>query len=324
MLEKNENYIEFYMHSMMVAHSPYNEDTEITITGMAPGKSLLLANNPFDIPCEVVMVPKKEFEKLQTENEQLKKKLHEFDSITEFKEFLKKLYSTEDIENLEWVLNHACGGRGSVGGWIAVSAFWKQNCETLSKLVGFSSVEEIEDYLTNEAKCDTLHEAIDNLDATVKSYRDMFDDCEPAYVKQRVDEMKDIIISYTGQISEWREATGCSSPSAAKTLIESGASWHHAYNKIKEKNRKLADDVKSWQKATGYSTSEALLSAVCNDPDNVWRDATGCDSPQEAGCKINRLCDDICKLKGDYDHLLKLTGYESEDCIRVLFLSTLL
>lgn len=69
MLEKDKKCIEFSMRSMMLTHRPYQEDTEIEITGMAPGKSLLWANNPFDIPCDVVVVPKKDFERLQASNQ---------------------------------------------------------------------------------------------------------------------------------------------------------------------------------------------------------------------------------------------------------------
>ena len=82
-------------------------------------------------------------------NAVLNNKLNKLDPMPEFKELLKKLYSTDDVEKLTWTLNHICGGRGSVNGWIAVSSFWKQNYETLSKLVGFSSVEEIQDYYSN-------------------------------------------------------------------------------------------------------------------------------------------------------------------------------
>lgn len=114
MLEKDKNCIEFSMHSMMATHKPYQEDTEIAITGMAPGKSLLLANNPFDIPCDVVVVSKRYFERLQTENEQLKKKLEEFSPVPGYEDFLKTLYpgtSESDIKKLVWVTEQLCCGR---------------------------------------------------------------------------------------------------------------------------------------------------------------------------------------------------------------------
>lgn len=97
---------------------------------------------------------------LQIENEQLKKKLQVPDPFAEYKELFEKLHSKEDIEKFEWTLNHICGGQASANGWMVTAKLWRRNYETLSKLVGFSSTEEIQDYLTNEAECDTLQEAI--------------------------------------------------------------------------------------------------------------------------------------------------------------------
>ena len=114
MLEKDKNCIEFSMRYMRATHKPYQEDTEIVITGMAPGKSLLWAKNPFDIPCDVVVVPKKDFDRLQTENEQLKKKLEGFSPIPGYEDFLKALYpetSESDIEKVVWVTEQLCCGR---------------------------------------------------------------------------------------------------------------------------------------------------------------------------------------------------------------------
>ena len=213
-------------------------------------------------------------EALQTENEQLKKKLHEFDPIPDFKELLKKLYSIEDTEALERALNHTCGGRGSVNGWIAVSLFWKQNYETLSKHVGFSSIEEIQDYLTNEAECDTLYDAIylmhKEMDRRQKQINELRNEVKcisdkwasanssnnswkaaaecnsPKELIEKREVLEKEIEIYSRTLNEWKEGTGCQSPSAAKSLIESGASWHHAYRDAKKANEKLADEVKSW------------------------------------------------------------------------------
>lgn len=111
MLEKNKNYIEFSMRSMMVTHKPYQEDTDIAITGMIPGCNVPLANNPFDIPCNVVMVSKRDFERLQTENEELKKKLEEFSPIPEYREFITALYPREDVDKIVWATGQLCCGR---------------------------------------------------------------------------------------------------------------------------------------------------------------------------------------------------------------------
>lgn len=92
MLEKNIDYIEFSMHSMMVTYKPY-QVAGIEITGSNPnGRDFIFGNNPFDIPCDVVVVPKKDFDQLQTENDQLKKKLEEFSPVPGYKDFLKALY----------------------------------------------------------------------------------------------------------------------------------------------------------------------------------------------------------------------------------------
>lgn len=111
MLEKDKKYIEFSMRSMMLTHRPYQKDTEIAITGMIPGRNIICENNPFDIPCDVVMIPKKEFERLQAENEQLKKKLAEFSPVPGYREFLTALYPGEDVEKLVWATEQLCCGR---------------------------------------------------------------------------------------------------------------------------------------------------------------------------------------------------------------------
>ncbi len=191
-------------------------------------------------------------------NAVLNNKLNKIDPMPEFKELLKKIYSTNDVENLEWTLNHVCGGRGSVNGWIAVSLFWKQKYEALSKLVGFSSIEEIQDYLTNEVNCDTLHEAILNLHDEVK---------------------------YTN--NEWKESTGCPSPSAAKTMIECMASWHHAYDDAKK-------EVESLEAALRESNS--TMTKELEQEIDKWQKATGRISPEEAKQYIDRLKDRLNKI----------------------------
>ena len=248
-------------------------------------------------------------EALQTENEQLKQKLHEFDPMPDYKELLKELYSTEDVEKLEWTLNHICGGRGSVNGWIAVSSFWKQKYETLSKLVGFVTVEETRDYLTNEAECDTLHEAILKLKDQVKytcdewysansrnnSWKAAAECNSPKELMEKIDGFETEIVDLKTKNTEYacRIQDLIDESCGRKTLIESGASWHHAYNEVKAANEKLADDVKSWKNVTGYSTPEDFLHAKIsdalksyNDKIKPWQKATGCDTPEEAEEKI--------------------------------------
>jgi len=383
MLEKDKNCIEFSMHSMMATHKPYQEETEIAITGMAPGKSLLLANNPFDIPCDVVVVSKRYFERLQTdnqhyremakqleesykdlidktgfynfanlmyylpkdktlkdiidncetENKELKKKLAVPDPFAEYKELFEKLRSKEDVEKFEWTLNHFCGGQASANGWMVTAKLWRRNYETLSKLVGFSSTEEIQDYLTNEAECDTLNEAIFKLikenkyayeewykaNSSNNSWKAAAECNSPKELIEKHEALEKEIEVYSSTLKEWKEGTGCPSPSAAKTLIESGASWHHAYNESKEVNKKFADSIKSWQNVTGYATPNDYIAAnihtcyVKIEPSNItWQKATGCDSPCDAKKRIKALNERIDESEACYNHLLALTGFGSE------------
>lgn len=118
MLEKDKKCIEFSMRSIMLTHRPYQEDTEIEITGMIPGRNIIGENNPFDIPGDVVMVSKRDFvrlqvenDRLQTVNEELKKKLEEFAPVPGYREFLTALYPGEDIEKLVWMTGQLCCGR---------------------------------------------------------------------------------------------------------------------------------------------------------------------------------------------------------------------
>lgn len=293
------------------------------------------------------------FEQLQTENEQLKKKLQVPDPIPEYKELLEKLYSKDDAENLEWTLNHICGGQASVNGWMVTAKLWRRNYETLSKLVGFSSVEEIQDYLTNEAECDTLHEAISKLHDQVKytcdewysansrnnSWKAAAECNSPKELIEKLSLLRDdisgrstVIDHYkcniekwqkatgclrpedistaslvtkamqldqevkilNGALQEWKEGTGCPSPSSAKALIESGMSYEYAYHEAQEENRKLTEEVDSWKNVTGYSTPEDYMHARINcatpfDYTAAWQKVTGFSTPEKCSSYIDRL-----------------------------------
>ena len=335
MLEKNKDYLEMRVSSTDCAFAQ-NEWAQVRVDGYVYTTYMNIPD-----PGELyVFISKEKFEQLKTENEQLKKKLHEFDIMPDYKELLKELYSIEDTEMLEWALNHTCGGRGSVNGWRAVSSFWSEKYKKLSKLVGFSSVEEIEDYLTNEAECDTLHEAISKLKDQVKytceewysanslnnswkaaaecnSPKELIEKIEGLEGKVKVLETEAEV--YSRALLDWKEGTGCPSPAAAKTLIESGISWHHAYRDVKVENEKLTDDVKSWKNVTGYSIPEdymhARISGAFHTPFDytaAWQKATGCDTPEQAKERIKALNERIDESEACYNHLLNLTGFESE------------
>ena len=304
----------------------------------------------------------------------LNNKLNKLDPLPEFKEILKKLYSTNDIENLEWTLNHVCGGRGSVNGWIAVSLFWKQKYETISKLVGFMTVEEIQYYLTNEAECETLYKAISKLKDQVKytcdewckanssnnSWKAAAECNSPKELIEKREALDKEVEIHSRALKEWKDVTGYTSPSAFKSAFESGASWCHAYRYVKKQNEKLAEEIKkwkdmtksetpehaatwitsvasacergnklareveklkeeveSWKHVTGHSTPEDYLHARLNnttpfDYTAAWQKATGCNAPDDAEIRIKALNERIDESEADYNHLLNLTGFESE------------
>lgn len=245
-------------------------------------------------------------EALQTENEQLKKKLAVPDPLPEFREFLEKLYSKDDAENLEWVRNYICGGQVSVNGWEESAKFWKKRYDDIFKLVGFSSKEEVEDYLVNKAECDTLHEAILKLidenkyaceewcsaNSSNNSWKAAAECNSPKELIEKRETLEKEIEVYSRTLKEWKEITGCPSPSAAKSLIESGESWHHAYNEIKEVNKKLADSIKAWQNVTGDATPEDYLASMIKNTAKTvlsWQEITGFSTPEKCSSYIDTL-----------------------------------
>lgn len=342
MLEKNKDYIEMRVFSTDYAFVQ-NEATKICVDGYAYTTHMNIPD-----PGELyILISKDKFEKMQAENEELKKKLQVPDPFAEYKELLKKLYSIEDTEALEWTLNHICGGQASANGWRASSQFWNGRYKDLLKLVGFSSKKEVEDYLVNEAECDTLQEAVSKLKDQVKytcdewysansrnnSWKAAAECNSPKELIEKREALKKEIEVYSRALKEWKEITGCPSPSSAKTLIESGASWHHAYRDVKKANEKLADSIKSWRNATGYSTPEGFLAAMINNTTASlqsdlehyrtisssqakyiynWKETTGCDTPEAAKERIKALNERIDESEACYNHLLMLTGFESE------------
>ena len=267
---------------------------------------------------------------LAAENEGLIKKLQESDPFAENKELLEKLYSTDDVEKLEWTLNHICGGQASANGWMVTAKLWRRNYETLSKLIGFSSVEEIQDYLVNEAECDTLHEAISKLHDEVKYTSDKWAsanrsnnswkaaaECNsPKELIEKLNLLRDdiagrstVIESYKRDIEKWQKATGCKTPEEAKN-------WA---NELGEANGSLAHAVLSWNTVTGCScprdlskkivelekiltphmSARDLCSAISNVIESYkrsiekWQKATGYSTPEEVKEFIEGLREEI-------------------------------
>lgn len=252
--------------------------------------------------CEPAYV-KQRIDEMKDEIKNLNKKLEAFDPLPDFRELLKKLHSTDDVENLAWVLNHTCGGRGSVNGWIAVSLFWKQNYETLSKLVGFSSVEEIQDYLTNEAKCDTLHEAIHlmcrEMDLRQKKIDELLDDISGRstvieHYKRDVTRLQEKADS-KAELARQREInyifllnrTGFDTVADLVNYLDSEAecdTLHEAISKLHDDAKKEIESLK----AVIRRSDSVMLNELENNIDE-WQKATGCDSPMKAESKIDEL-----------------------------------
>ena len=181
---------------------------------------------------------------------------------------------------------------------------WEINYKLLLDKIGFDTVEELVNYLDSEAECDTLREAMSSLAYSVKFARDerrslskKLDECEKDYISERdkAEALEKEIEVYSHALQEWKDVTGYPSPSAVKTALESGASWCHAYNEVKETNEKLADNIKSWQEATGCDTPDKARNSIANmvdskettiylgDVHNViakWQKVTGFDSPK--------------------------------------------
>ena len=276
MLEKNKDYVEFTLQCTTVERTRNKDYREVCFNGYSdydfPGV-------PMDVVCKdfnhkVVMISKRDFDRLQTENEELKKKLHEFNPMPDYKELLKELYSTEDVEKLEWTLNHICGGQASVNGWRASSKFWNGRYKDLLKLVGFSSKKEVEDYLVNGAECDTLHEAISKLHDQVKYT------CDEWY-------------SANSRNNSWKAAAECNSP---KELIEKLNLLRNDISGRSAVTERYKRDIEKWQKATGclrpedVSTSSLITKATQLDQEvkildgalQEWKEITGCPTPEEA------------------------------------------
>lgn len=383
MLEKDKNCIEFLMHSMMATHKPYQEDTEIAITGMAPGKSLLLSNNPFDIPCDVVVVPKKEFEKLQA-NANINAELAKQWEIN-YDLLLKKIGFDTVEELVNYLDSEAeCGTlRDAIANLEHNVKFARDERRNLSK-----KLDECEkDYISERDKAEALeteNEQLRNERTHIVYLNDPLGVIAKWEKVTGYDRPEDFL-KWKANIEEimqaWKDRTGCKYPGEAGELLEkwkimtkcetpeAAATWITSYesacgrgNRLAEMVEKLKEEVVSWKNVTGYSTPEDYMSARlnstmhfdhtmwqkatgCDTPDQVksrieglenairltnknmiseldsefdeWQKFTGCDSPQNAGCKINNLCDEICKLKGDYDYLLGLTGYKSALDVRI-------
>lgn len=241
MLEKNIDYIEFSMHSMKVTHKPY-QVAGIEITGSNPnGRDFIFGNNPFDIPCDVVVVPKKDFDRLQTENNQLKKKLEEFSPVPGYKDFLKALYPEtfeSDIEKLVWATEQLCCGRDlqhalrtDLENYKRVSSVQAKYIRSWKEATGCPSPSAAKNLIDST---ESWHQAYRDVKATNEKLADNIKSLKKAIgystpegllsaVTKEVTECKtlvDIINELDQEIDKWQKATKCNSPEEAEKMIE--------------------------------------------------------------------------------------------------------
>lgn len=250
MLEKNKDYVEFTLQSTRVDYRKIKDHPAIDFHGYSDSD---FPGVPMDVVCKrsghrVVMISKRDFEALQTENEQLKKKLEEFSPAPGYGDFLKALYPEVDVEKFVWATKQLCCGRDlrhalqvdlefyrtfsscqakSIHSWKEATECdspeeAEKKIENLKELdqciddwqkaTGFSSPEEIRGYLTNETYCNTL-----------------CDVCEASHLR-----IKDQIST----IEKWQKATGCYTPGAVKKLIDNLAkkaiNYESRLNKAKQ------------------------------------------------------------------------------------------
>lgn len=313
MLEKNKDYIEMRVSSIDYTFTQ-NAATQINIDGYVYSTYFGLPNpgEPY------VIISKEKFEALQTKNEQLKKKLEEF---------FTTLYPEDDVERLVWATEQICCGQVSVNGWMASAKFWKKRYDDFFKLVGFSSKEEVEDYLVNEAKCDTLHEAILKLidenkyaceewcraNSSNNSWKATAECNSPKELMTKLNQLRDDIKEWkekydlavemigrwqraTGQflpniydeeLASWKEVTGFKTPEEAKDY------WTTKLSELGEVNETFAREVRSWRGATGCKTPEEANELINNFAKKVFNYENRLDSDKQSASIAIRHLDNI-------------------------------
>ena len=304
---KDKKCIEFLMYSMVATHKPCQENTEITITGTSPRHDILFAPNPFDIPCEVVVVPKKDFDRTQSENK-------DFQDANEA--LLKRVRYYHEMAKQ-----------------------WEENYNLLLKKTGFDTAESLVFYLTNFDKNDTLLEVIasyiserdkanENYNLLLKEIHKwrVASECpDPEHAEEEINKLANLYNSAMNDIDKWKTATDCPSPSVAKSLLKH---YCDENKKLQKKIDELRDDIfcrstviehckrdiEKWQDDTGCVTPDQAKSRIEGLENAVrltnrtmikelesnideWQKATGCDSPKKAEYKIAVFYDRIVKMK---------------------------
>ena len=346
MLEKNKDYVEMRVSSTDCAFTQ-NEPTSICIDGYVYTPYMRLPD-----PGEFyILISKEKFEKMQADvninaeiakqweiNYDLLLKKTGFDTVEELVNYLDSEAECdtlrEDISKLKDQVKYTCdewySANSRNNSWKAAAecnspkeliekreALQTENKQLKKKLEEFSpylpGYEEFLTALYPEATEETIKKLI-----LVSKHAFGVGDLRHT-LQTDLEYYRTLSSIQAKSIHSWKENTGCPSPLAAKTLIESGMSYEYAYHEAQKENRKLTEEVDSWKNVTGYSIPEdymhARISGAFHTPFDytaAWQKATGCNSPDEAKQRIEALNERIDESEADYNHLLCITGFESE------------
>lgn len=181
----------------------------------------------------------------------------------EYHNFLKALFPDEDVEKLAWMIRQVCGPVLSTR-----TQYWKDKCEQMQA-----------DY---EHYRELAKQREEDMDKKRKER-------EKDYISERdrAEALQKEIGVYSRTLKEWKDGTGCPSPSAAKTMIECQTSWHHAYEDAKKKIESLEAALRE---------SNSTMTKELEQEIGEWQKATGRISPEEAKQYINRLKDRLNKI----------------------------
>lgn len=257
MLEKNKDYVEFTLQSTTVERTRDKDYRQVCLNGYSdydfPGVPMDVVCKEFDH--KVVIISKRDFDRLQAKA----KDAETYSKCIDYMEEACQSYR-DTIEDL----------KKKLADYETISSAKHEVIQSWKEVTGFSSCEEIEDYLVNEAECDTLHEAIDSLEYSVKFARDerrdlskKLDECEKDYISER----------------DKAEALQTENEQLKKKLAE----FENEPTHIVYLNDPLGVIAK-WEKVTGYNDPKDFLKWKANIEAimEAWKDATGCKYPGDA------------------------------------------
>lgn len=321
MLEKDKKCIEFSMRSIIVTHKPYQEDTDIAITGMIPGREIL-ADNPFDIPCDVVMVSKRYFERLQAANEQLKKNLRLLndrnrqlgDAITKERSYIlelqKEIAAWQDatsckvpmeaqsrIVNLLNDLGNSTlridSLKTRIAGWERSADYWGNKLNEWKKATECDTPEEAKEII--DCLKENKHARYNKLWITTNGLLISESDKTVDVLEAQVEEASKVI-------SEWQRIAECDTPDTLKWKLYYLRKW---VRNCEDEIKKLKGDIQAFRddKAGRNTLIESLHRDI-----SKWRAATECSDPEHAEKEINKLADRYNSAMKHIDEWQNATG----------------